>query len=138
MSTPISEHEPNLEQGPNLEHVNVTVTDPARTAELMNQIFGWKTRWHGPSLQGGYTYHVGTDDSYLALYTPSDPKDVDRNSKQTGNLNHVGVVVADLEAVEAQVKAAGFTPFNHANYKPGRRFYFHDNDNIEFEIVSYS
>ena len=132
MNTTTSEH------GPNLEHVNVTVTDPAKTAELMRQILGWKTRWHGPSALGGYTYHVGTDESYVALYAHDHPKNVDQNHQQTGNLNHVGVVVADLEAVEAQVKAAGFKPFSHADYEPGRRFYFHDNDNIEYEIVSYT
>lgn len=34
--------------------------------------------------------------------------------------------------------AAGFTPFNHGDYEPGRRFYFLDGDGIEYEIVSYA
>ena len=27
-----------------LEHVNITVSDPARTAALMEKLFGWKVR----------------------------------------------------------------------------------------------
>ena len=46
--------------------------------------------------------------------------------------------VDDLDAAEAVVKAAGLEPFNHADYEPGRRFYFFDWDGIEFEMVSYS
>jgi catechol 2,3-dioxygenase-like lactoylglutathione lyase family enzyme len=53
-------------------------------------------------------------------------------------LNHVGLVVDDLDAAEAVVIAAGLEPFNHADYAPGRRFYVFDWDGIEFEIVSYS
>ncbi len=55
-----------------------------------------------------------------------------------GALNHVGVVVEDLEATEARVVAAGFKPHSHADYEPGRRFYFDDADGIEFEVVSYN
>jgi hypothetical protein len=36
------------------------------------------------------------------------------------------------------VKAAGYTPFNHGDYEPGRRFYFDGPDNIEIEVVSYA
>jgi hypothetical protein len=52
-------------------------------------------------------------------------------------LNHIGVVVADLDLVEAQVRKAGFTPQSHADYAPGRRFYFKDHDEIEYEVVQY-
>jgi len=53
-------------------------------------------------------------------------------------LNHVGILVDDLDAMERQVKAAGLHPFAHADYDPGRRFYVLDPDGIEFEIVSYA
>ena len=46
-------------------------------------------------------------------------------------------LVDDLDAVEAKVKAMGYEPCNHADYDPGRRFYFDDEDGIEFEVVSY-
>ena len=52
-------------------------------------------------------------------------------------LNHIGVEVDDLAAVETKVIAAGLRPFGHDDYDPGRRFYFLDPDGIEYEIVSY-
>ncbi|HBR42432.1 MAG TPA: glyoxalase, partial [Sulfitobacter pontiacus] len=30
-----------------------------------------------------------------------------------------------------------FTPVNHADYEPGRRFYFRDHDGVEYELVQY-
>lgn len=53
-------------------------------------------------------------------------------------MNHLGVVVDNLGAAEEVVLAAGLEPFNHADYEPGRRFYFFDWDGIEFEVVSYA
>ena len=55
----------------------------------------------------------------------------------TGALNHIGVTVDDLDAAETLVKAQGFTPVNHADYEPGRRFYFRDHDGVEYELVQY-
>lgn len=54
-----------------------------------------------------------------------------------GGLNHVGVVVADLDATEARVKAQGFATHSHADYEPGRRFYFNDDAGIEYEVIQY-
>ena len=122
-----------------LEHVNLTVSDPIKTAATLEQLFGWKIRWQGPALGNGYTVHVGTDDSYLAVYSVGTPGDSAVSSyKVKGGLNHVGVLVDDLDATEARVVAAGFTPENHGNYEPGRRFYFYDRDGIEFEVISYA
>lgn len=52
-----------------IEHVNLTVSDPERSARLVEELFGWKQRWRGPARDGGFTVHVGNDRSYLALYT---------------------------------------------------------------------
>ena len=118
-----------------LEHVNITVRDPAAAAKLMDDVFGWKVRWEGPALNGGHTIHVGSADHYLALYAPPGGG---RTFPKGQPLNHVGVEVDDLDAVEERVRAAGLTPFNHADYNPGRRFYFLDQNGIEFEVVSYA
>jgi catechol 2,3-dioxygenase-like lactoylglutathione lyase family enzyme len=121
-----------------LEHANLTVPNPDATAAWICTVFGWHIRWSGPAISGGYTVHVGTDSGYLALYAPKEPlTDRPDSYTQTGGLNHVGLVVADLKAAEAKVKAAGFTPHSHADYEPGQRFYFHDDNNIEFEVVQY-
>ena len=122
-----------------LEHVNVTVSEPMKTATMLAQVFGWEIRWQGPSKNDGYTVHVGSDDSYLALYSMGGPNDSAVPSYEAkGGLNHVGIVVDDLDAVETKVVAAGFKPNNHGDYEPGRRFYFDDDDGVEFEVVSYA
>lgn len=120
-----------------IEHVNVTVTDPERTAALMEKLFGWRVRWRGPSLAGGLTIHVGSDDHYLALYTGRDVDYTPDDFVKGRPLNHVGVEVEDLDETEARVIAAGLTPFSHGDYEPGRRFYFLDPDGTEYEVVSY-
>lgn len=121
-----------------LEHANFTVSDPNAAAAWMAEVFGWHVRWQGEAKNGGYTVHVGEENSYLALYTPPAPAEKAPESYSIiGGLNHVAVTVDDLDATEAAVKAAGFTPANHGDYEPGRRFYFHDSDNIEYEVVQY-
>jgi catechol 2,3-dioxygenase-like lactoylglutathione lyase family enzyme len=117
-----------------LEHVNITVSDPERSSALLQRLCGWHERWRGPSQLGGWTIHVGNETDYLAVYTHDSP--VARFAKGQP-LNHVGLVVDDLDAAEAVVKEAGLIPFSHADYEPGRRFYFFDWDEIEFEVVSY-
>lgn len=122
-----------------LEHVNVTVTDPEATAQLLVDLFGWRIRWSGPGMTTGRTVHVGTDDSYVALFSFGDPVNRTQSSYATrAGLNHIGVVVDDLDAVEARVKAAGHTPENHADYEPGRRFYFTESNGVEIEVVGYA
>lgn len=117
-----------------IEHANLTVTDPDRSAELFKQLCGWHERWRGPSMLGGRTIHVGSDATYLALYTSEKAKG-DYSKGQP--LNHVGLLVDDLAAAEKVVIAAGLEPFGHDDYEPGQRFYFFDWDGIEFEVVSY-
>ncbi|WP_310621360.1 VOC family protein [Flexibacterium corallicola] len=122
-----------------LEHVNITVSDPDATANRLVDWFGWKVRWKGLARAGGTTIHVGNDESYLAVYSLGNSQDSTSDTYETkGGLNHVGVVVNDLDAVEKKVLDAGYNTRNHADYEPGKRFYFDDDDGIEFEIVSYA
>ena len=122
-----------------LEHANITVSDPEKTVAWMQTVFGWRISWQGPALDTGYTVHVGTDAQYLALYCPADLQKAPFDLQGfLGGLNHVGVCVRDLVACESRAKKAGFTPRDHAEYEPGSRFYFHDFDGIEYEVVSYS
>ncbi len=122
-----------------LEHTNFTVSDPKSTAQWMCDLFGWKIRWQGDAKNGGYTIHVGTDTHYVAVYAPPGTanRQTEDNYKTVGGLNHLAVVVDDLDSTEKAVIAAGFKTENHADYEPGRRFYFHDHDGIEFEVVQY-
>ena len=121
-----------------IEHVNITVTDPDRTAALLHDLFGWDVRWAGAAMNGGRSVHVGTRDHYLALYTPPPAAPGSRTFAKGQPLNHIGVEVDDLDATEAKVVAAGLRPMNHADYDPGRRFYFFCPDGVEYEVVSYT
>lgn len=122
-----------------LEHVNMTVSDPDRTASMLRDLFGWRVRWSGGSKAGGYSVHVGTGARYVALYRPSgavaEPGD---SYSRAGAVNHIGVLVEDLAAAEARVLEHGIKTHSHQTYDPGSRFYFHDADGIEYEVVSYA
>lgn len=121
-----------------IEHVNFTVSNPAATAKWMDAVFGWKLRWEGDAIAGGHTKHVGTETQYVALYVPPEGASAQQDAlRVNGGLNHVAVTVDDLDATEALVLTQGFKTSNHDDYDPGRRFYFHDADGIEFEVVSY-
>jgi catechol 2,3-dioxygenase-like lactoylglutathione lyase family enzyme len=123
-----------------LEHLNITVADPAATAAILGRIFGWRVRWQGASIFGGHTVHLGGDDTYLAIYGGSEVAKgrADTSYGTRGGLNHIGVVVDDLDGCEARVIAAGYVTGSHADYEPGRRFYFREDNGIEIEVVSYS
>lgn len=121
-----------------LEHLNITVPQPEATAEMLCTLFGWHIRWHGPAKDGGHSVHVGGDVSYLALYAPKVPlQRAESSYGRVNGLNHLGVVVDDLDAVEARVKDLGMVPHSHGDYAPGRRFYFHDDNGLEIEVVQY-
>lgn len=121
-----------------VEHANISVTDPERSAELFKHLCGWEERWRGERGKHGWTLHVGdpaNGETYLALYTGDH---VTGQYEKGEPLNHVGFVVDDLAAAEKVVTAAGLEPFGHDDYEPGHRFYFLDWDGIEFEVVSYA
>ena len=124
-----------------LEHLNVTVPDPDATAARLSRLFGWQVRWSGASIHGGRSVHVGpsaTGAGYVALYRPAGGPGAAPDTYRTAlGLNHLGVIVDDLDAAEARVLAEGLTPESHADYDPGRRFYFTDADGLEIEVVSY-
>lgn len=125
-----------------IEHVNITVVDAEASAQLMCRVFGWRIRWRGdaagPTDSGGCSIHVGTDDDYLAVYAPPAAESIPAAPvMRIGSLNHVGVVVDDLDAIEARVLAEGIVTHSHGSYEPGRRFYFHDANGVEYEVVSY-
>lgn len=123
--------------GLRMEHVNLSVRDAAAAATAVQAIFGWRVRWSGAGRNGLPVYHVGADDHYLAFSTDGQAPPGAAAYSKGRPLNHVAIEVDDLEALEARVIAAGFRPFEHGDYEPGRRFYFLGRDDIEFEVVSY-
>lgn len=119
-----------------LEHVNISVTDADRTADLVAKLTGWYRRWEGPSLDNGRSIHLGDDHAYVAIHTSAKVKG---GFGKSVPMNHIGIAVDDLDAAETIVANVGLAPFNHGQYDPGpRSFYFFDWDGIEWEIVSYN
>lgn len=126
-------------QSARFEHVNVTVREPRVVADRLVRLFGWSIRWEGPSMNDGLTVHVGTEDAYVALYTHAGVRDGESSNYDLANgLNHLAVVVDDLDACEARIRAEGIETHSHQDYEPGRRFYFDDPSGIEIEVVSYA
>lgn len=121
-----------------LEHANVTVRDPERAAAMLTALFGWKERWRGPAKNKGFTIHVGSDSHYIAFYTGVGGIHKEVEFLTRTPLNHSAFVVDNLDEIERRVIDFGLTPINHAEYEPGRRFYFLDESGIEYEIVSYA
>lgn len=121
-----------------LEHVNLTVSDPQKTAAMLTQVFGWHVRWEGAAMGGGRSVHVGTHKAYIALWGPRELPARNSESEARGGLNHVGIEVDDIDGTEARIKELGFDVYSHGSYEPGRRFYFSDHDGIEWEVVSYT
>ncbi len=123
----------------NLEHTNVTVKDPEASAALLCRLFDWKVRWQGDAMDTGRTVHVGNDHSYIALYTQADAETVHVNSYASlGQMNHLGIVVNDINTIKQRVSDEGLSITSEADYDPGLRFYFDTPDGIEIEVVSYS
>lgn len=123
----------------NLEHANVTVQDPDTSAALLCRLFDWKIRWQGDAMDNGRTVHVGSEQSYIALYTQPDVETVNVNSYAAhGQMNHLGVVVDNIEGIRERVTGEGLVITSEADYEPGLRFYFDTPDGIEIEVVSYA
>ena len=121
-----------------LEHANITVADPDAAAALFERLFGWQVRWAGSAINGGRSVHVGARDSYLAFYRPPGALSEASESYTTvGGLNHVGLVVDDLDVMQARIEAAGFVTHSHADYEPGRRFYADLLPGLEVEVIAY-
>ena len=118
-----------------IEHVNLTVTDIERSAAFFEKLLGWRQRWRGEAMRGGETIQVGEESTYLSFYTDRQDHAGQRKGRP---MNHVGLLVDDIDAAERVVVEAGLEPWGHDDYDPGRRFYFYDWDGIEFEVLSYA
>ena len=129
-----------------LEHANITVKDPDAIANTLCELFDWHIRWSGPAKDDGYTVHVGTDSTYLALYKPKQFNHISKielgentfDHTTPAHINHLGIVVENLDDVEKKVFTLGFNTYNHGDYEPGRRFYFMLGEGLEAEVVSYT
>ncbi len=120
-----------------IEHINVTVESPDRVAQLFCNLFDWRVRWAGESKDNGYSVHVGSDKRYIALYTHPNSSNHEHSYLTHGTVNHIGVIVKDLNSMEQRVQEHGLKPDNHRDYDVCRSFYFMAEKCLEIEVVSY-
>lgn len=121
-----------------LEHSNITVKDPDAFADLLCKALDWKIRWTGEAKTSGYTVHVGNDDTYLALYTHATVSDTQEpRYSRAPSLNHVGIVVNDLDQARQRFVDLGLEPGPDDAYEPGNRFYVETPFGVEIELVTY-
>ena len=124
-----------------LEHANVTVTrlDPA-VQFLLTALPGWRVRgqgemdWFGTPIQW---LHLGTDTHYIALQTGGNGPPLHWQSLATG-AKHLGIVVADLDAVMQRLQAIGHTLDHPGGAHAHRRSaYYCPDDLLQIEFVQY-
>ncbi|HJO05488.1 MAG TPA: VOC family protein [Acidobacteriota bacterium] len=118
-----------------LEHVNLTVADLGRSVDFYRRLLDLRVRWEGETSDGMPAAHVGTDDSYLALFEGDRSKIV--MDYESVGFNHLGFVVDDLDEAKSRLDALGATIHFEPDYEPGRRAYFTDPDGYEVELVEY-
>jgi catechol 2,3-dioxygenase-like lactoylglutathione lyase family enzyme len=115
-----------------LEHTNLSVGSIDAMLKFLTTAFP-ECRLRGRGEQNDIPWaHVGTDDSYVAL------TEVGRPAPEVGDLNHLGYVVYDVDAVAQRLTAAGFREgFQSPPHPYRKRRYFYDSDDREWEFVEY-
>lgn len=123
-----------------LEHANIAVRDiDALTKFLQTAFPEFRVRHEGVSASGLRWVHVGTDDTYVALYEAA-PNEPARGTPYSGRpgLNHLGYEVDDAVELRARLLSAGYPESTTPNNHPfRRRIYFHDPEGNDWEFVHY-
>ena len=124
-----------------LEHANITVTRLAPAVQfLLTALPTWRVRgqgemdWFGTPIQW---LHLGTDTHYIALQTGGNGPPLHWQSLATG-AKHLGIVVADLDAVMQRLQAIGHTLDHSGGADAHRRSaYYCPDDLLQIEFVQY-
>ena len=119
-----------------IEHVNLTVSNLARSLEFYRRLFGWDVRWQGTTTGGTPAAHLGDERCYIALFEAPKAGRWAIDYEAVG-FNHFGVVVDDIEIMKQRLDELGAEHGDEQDYEPGRRIYFTDPDGIEVELVQY-
>lgn len=125
-----------------VEHANLTVPDMDAAIRFLQTACPEFVVRHDTihPVSGIRWVHVGTPESYLALQEPHkgrDPEDHRRPYDDIG-VNHLGIVVDDLAAVEARLEAAGYERGMAGDPHPARkRNYWYDSAHFEWEFIEY-
>ena len=126
-----------------LEHLNVSLTDLDRATRALQAIVpNWSVRgagrWDDAAGRSLEWRHVGDDFQYVSLYeTP--PGDTLRASGAGSALNHFALVVDDLDAALARLRAQGVALDHIGGSTEHRRsaYVIIEPERLQIELVAY-
>ncbi len=124
-----------------LEHANITVPDIDAALDFLSHLAPDFAVMHDGQNPDGYRWvHFGTPQNYLALEEPHEPTPdagLKRSYRDYG-VNHLGLVVDDVDSTAERLKKAGYKENHVSERHPARlRRYFLDSAGMEWELVQY-
>jgi catechol 2,3-dioxygenase-like lactoylglutathione lyase family enzyme len=123
-----------------LEHANLVVRDIDATMHFIRTALPeFEVRHDATDAHGRRWVHLGTAQSYLALYPASaEPAEAWVPYAGRPGVNHLAFEVDDAAAVRERLLAAGYRDSTIPNHHPWRRrVYFHDTEGNDWEFVQY-
>ncbi len=125
---------------PYLEHANVTVRkieDSLSFLKIACPTF--KVRSKGARADGGGNWlHFGNDEFYIAFEERTEPVAKIENLYTQAGVNHLGLVVEDMDRIVNDLDAAGFRKgIPGEDIESRRRRYYFDDNGFEWELVEY-
>lgn len=121
-----------------LEHANISVLDLDRAVKFITTALPhFRIRGGDQSQHPGWL-HIGTDETYISLTHSPDAQRGKRANYHDLGVNHLGVVVDDVDGVVARLREAGYRQSPTMEVTPWRkRYYFFDEDDMEWEFIEY-
>lgn len=123
-----------------IEHVNMHVKDVDQMLKFINTAFPhFKIRFDSNHDDKERWVHIGSEETYLAIYQATQ-EDSARPNPYSGKpqVNHLGYVVDDVEALRQRLLDAGYEESTLENNHPARkRIYFFDPDGNDWEFIEY-
>ena len=126
-----------------LEHLNVTLTDLDRATRALQAIVPeWSVRgagtWDDGSGRTPAWRHVGDDIQYVSLYETPHGRAVEASGARVA-FNHLALVVDDLDAALARLRAIGI-PLDHIGGSTEHRrsaYVIIEPERLQIELVAY-
>ena len=126
-----------------LEHLNVTLTDLDRATRALQAIApDWSVRGAGTCDDGaGHALewrHVGDDFQYLSLYETPPGRAVQASGARVA-FNHLALVVDDIDATLARLRAIGISLDHIGGSTEHRRsaYVMIEPERLQIELVAY-
>ena len=123
-----------------MEHANITVPSIDEAQQFLKLAFPeFRERGEGRSDRKRWV-HFGTEETYIALEEMVEPTVSDRKPYQDAGINHIGLVVEDVEGISAAMSEAGYRTGEVHVEGDGpfrKRVYIFDRGGNEWEFVEY-